>query len=71
MFKNVPKLLQSFWKPLKTSVRNHPYPDAFFGLLRSIPPTITSKLCNGLTVATEERDSPYTCIGIYIDGGSR
>lgn len=63
--------LLSTWKPLKTTVRNFPYPTPFIHFLKNLPSTKYSKLPNGLTVATEERECLKACIGLYIDGGSR
>ncbi|KAG6446956.1 cytochrome b-c1 complex subunit 1, mitochondrial-like [Manduca sexta] len=65
------KLLNQSWHPLKISSRQHPYPAQFMYFLRNQPPTLYSRLSNGLTVATEERECCNVCIGLYVDGGSR
>ncbi|KAJ0183953.1 hypothetical protein K1T71_000376 [Dendrolimus kikuchii] len=66
----VVKLL-STWQPVITTIRNFPYPTPFIHFLKNLPPTQYTKLANGLTVATEERECFNACIGLYIDGGAR
>ncbi|XP_052751420.1 cytochrome b-c1 complex subunit 1, mitochondrial-like [Galleria mellonella] len=53
------------------SIRNNPYPVLFQNYLRNLPSTLVTRLPNGLTVATEERDSYNACLGLYFDAGSR
>lgn len=73
MLKVTKKLLKSTWHPLKTNVRHNPYPVSFLNFLRNMPYTSlqTTRLCNGLTIATEERDCCSACVGIYVKAGSR
>ncbi|XP_021207953.1 cytochrome b-c1 complex subunit 1, mitochondrial [Bombyx mori] len=59
------------WRPVVTPVRNRPYPIPFIDFLKNIPDTQYSRLDNGLTIATEERESYNTCVGLFIDAGSR
>ncbi|KAL0851857.1 hypothetical protein ABMA28_000153 [Loxostege sticticalis] len=66
-----PKLLNKIWCPLKSSVRNYPYPVNFYNFLKNQPMTRCSVLDNGLTVATEQRECYNACVGIYINAGSR
>ncbi|CAG9782054.1 unnamed protein product [Diatraea saccharalis] len=69
---HVPKVLKTIiCLPLKYNVRNKPYPAIFHNYLKNIPTTEVSVLTNGLTIATEQRECRNTCVGMYINGGSR
>uniref|UniRef100_A0A2A4K0M0 Peptidase M16 N-terminal domain-containing protein n=1 Tax=Heliothis virescens TaxID=7102 RepID=A0A2A4K0M0_HELVI len=65
------RLLTCAWKPLKSFTRQHSYPAPFIHYLQNLPSTLYSKLMNGLTVVTEERECYNTCIGLFMDAGSR
>ncbi|XP_022832994.1 cytochrome b-c1 complex subunit 1, mitochondrial-like [Spodoptera litura] len=56
--------------PVK-SRRYSSYPISFTYHLQNLPATQYTQLSNGVTVATEERESSNACIGLYIDAGSR
>ncbi|KAL0902228.1 hypothetical protein ABMA27_000149 [Loxostege sticticalis] len=72
MFKPVvQQLTRILWSPLKNSVRNNPYPAPYQKFLMHLPQIECSVLENGLTVVTEERECYNTCVGLYINGGSR
>jgi len=68
-------------KPLKTtkksftttaSKRSGSSPDAFrHNQLNSMPETITTKLSNGLKVASQFQPGELTTVGVFIDAGSR
>ncbi|KAM3956894.1 cytochrome b-c1 complex subunit 1, mitochondrial [Aphomia sociella] len=64
-------LLKTAWNSHYTSVRYRPYPAPFQNYLRNLPTTQITRLPNGLTIATEERESYNACLGLYFDAGSR
>lgn len=71
MLKAIKILLKPRWLPLKSSVRHNPYPVTFHHMLRNMPGLQSTRLCNGLTIATEEREVCTACIGIFVDAGPR
>ncbi|VVC86164.1 unnamed protein product [Leptidea sinapis] len=60
-------------KPVGNMTRylNYTYPNSFFTFLDENKVLSCSTLSSGLTVATEQRNSPNSCVGIFIDAGSR
>ncbi|KAJ8736749.1 hypothetical protein PYW07_000020 [Mythimna separata] len=64
-------ILKRQFKPLKTYNRCICYPPSFSHYLKNQPATRYSKLYNGVTIATAERDSCAACVGLFIDAGSR
>ncbi|KOB66946.1 Mitochondrial processing peptidase beta subunit [Operophtera brumata] len=50
------RFLKSVANPMKTCIRYHPYPLPFHHFLRNLPSTQYTKLENGLTIVTEERE---------------
>ena len=75
MLKKTSSLLRQF-KPLKLFSRHAACADAcvtsnFAQFLASRPVARYSKLYNGVTIATEERESCTASIGLFIDAGSR
>ncbi|CAK1588124.1 unnamed protein product [Parnassius mnemosyne] len=73
MLKNCTLLTRRFicLKPILLNKLHFKHSATFINLLKNLPQTQCSQLENGLTVATEERQSCNTCIGLYIDAGSR
>ncbi|XP_026745250.1 cytochrome b-c1 complex subunit 1, mitochondrial-like [Trichoplusia ni] len=63
--------LSRAWRPLKYSFRSYTSNNQFMQFLQNLPCTQYSKLVNGLTVVTEERESYNSCIGLFMDAGPR
>nr|XP_034839466.1 cytochrome b-c1 complex subunit 1, mitochondrial-like [Maniola hyperantus] len=65
-------MLNKIWIPFRNCCRHHTsctVSNSYF--IRNFPETRCSVLCNGLTIATEERQTPNVCMGFYISSGSR
>ncbi|XP_045783937.1 cytochrome b-c1 complex subunit 1, mitochondrial-like [Maniola jurtina] len=64
-------MLKKIWNPFRNCFRHHTSCNSNSYFIRNFPETRCSMLCNGLTIATEERQSSNVCIGFYIGSGSR
>ncbi|XP_035436387.2 cytochrome b-c1 complex subunit 1, mitochondrial-like [Spodoptera frugiperda] len=64
------KVLNKVWIPV-ISRRYTTYPISFTYHLQNLPATQYTKLSNGVTIATEERESCNACVGLFMDAGSR
>ncbi|CAH0577709.1 unnamed protein product [Chrysodeixis includens] len=68
---NTAARLRRAWIPLKYGVRSNTSSIQFMQYLQNLPGTQYTKLVNGLTIATEERESYNSCVALFVDAGSR
>lgn len=71
MLKATCGFLKAIPSPMKKFIRHHPYPLAFQHFVRNLPSTQYTKLDNGLTIVTEEREIYNASVGVFVDAGSR